>query len=65
MADFKVYTAEDAVEHLRRLGRLTEEPPIVLYLLALDIIEAEGGFPDFSPNEFMAACANNAIGTKH
>lgn len=65
MADFTVYTAQDAVEHLRRLGRFTKEPPIVLYLLALDIIEAEGGVPDFSPNEFIVACAESAIDTKH
>lgn len=58
MAGFKVYTAEDAVEHLRQQGLLTEAPPIVMYLLALDIIEAEGGFPDFSPDEFITECAS-------
>ncbi|MFG1250273.1 hypothetical protein [Xanthobacter flavus] len=66
MAGFKVYTAEDAVEHLRQHGLLTEAAPIVMYLLALDIIEAEGGFPDFSPDEFIAACASiKAMGVRY
>ena len=60
MAGFKVYTAEEAVEHLRQHGLLTEAALIVMFLLALDIIEAEGGFADFSPNEFIAACAGVA-----